>query len=381
MDTKQISQLAELIPTEVKLYAGDGQPTTNPHTIQNRFIENVAHALIDPAFGWKYATAFAASKLPLPSSVFSFSIRRAWDYVMMGHCCEDLRDALILREEPMKLKRALLEALLIIPTLTLGLIAELTGVSVAAVKIFTELWFDVRDRMNDVCFIANIVYPQTRQVELQADYWKTVTPEQLLLRAAHNTDSVEVVLELFGEVSTRARVPVKELKKLIRYNLLAEATFIIQLGGCHQELPILTRVVKLITADIKAAARVTASPQAWQPAIATSPVLEWSVLEAVRAVLVEQHTTSRFQKRHQNEKVQNSSQRSLASSSSQSSLESQIPVTILECQTTVWFGATNRVRSTNSEVLPDNGSNVPVEDTLRVADHRPCLTECPVVTV
>ena len=248
MQPNDIHNLVELVPPDFQLYAANRSANLDGVTLKKLALERVSRAVMDPAFGWNFVKAFAEQKQQLLGCALPTSFWSAWSLEVNGHLEKHLGQALMLRQPGMKMKRALLEALLIMPDVTLERIASISCLSVKAVKIYSELWFDVRERFDDAAYIAGIVYPETRLVELQPDYFATVDPVQLLLRAAHNTGSVEVLLKLFGATESGQRLSDEELIQLLRLRVLAEADFIIQVGGIHQDLPILNLAMKLVTA-------------------------------------------------------------------------------------------------------------------------------------
>lgn len=281
MQIPRIHTLLKAVPPHVKLYeTQDTAPDANPLCTRLAWAETSAD------FPWTYAAAFAACKTILPAAVTEPAIREAYGYLIGGKCSESLRGALVLRTVPMKLKRGLLEALLLVsPALPLERIGELTCLPVDLVEIYEALFFSVRDRADDVSFLANIAYPNTRTVEFQKDYLTNVDPCDLLKRAALR-GGLDVVMELMGVLTSGTTLNDAELARILKTNILAEAAWLAQAGCVHQKLPILDRAMKLITADIKASSRAQAPATRVmaQPAAAISPAPAFSVLEAARAV-------------------------------------------------------------------------------------------------
>ena len=111
-----------------------------------------------------------------------------------------------------------------------------------------------------------------------------MAPADLLLRAAHK-GNLDVVLELFGAVSTRATVPADELAKILRRDILAEAFFILQTGGIHEKLPVLDMAINLLVASTKALA--TSAEATHQPSLlpTASSTTTRSLLDRARALL------------------------------------------------------------------------------------------------
>jgi len=258
-------------------------------------------------------------------------------------------------------------------------IAELTCMSVKAVQTYSELWFDVRDRFDDLCFIANIVYPDTRQVEFMPDYYATVQPEQLLLRAAHNTEDVDVVLQLFGAVSAGARLPEDELIKMLRVNILAEAAGVAQVGCVHQKLPILDRAMKIITADIKALSRIQApATRVVAQPMATKPMAPGSLLESIKTTMAADREKAQLSMVPLTRKGMKSSQCSRSSHRSRRShsfLERKGSIPGSERKTTIWIKAADGVRTADAELFPKSDGDSLEENLFRIPDSIARLDE------
>ena len=137
MKTTRIHRLVEVIPPSINLFAGAHGVQPLQESWDCLEIHRLARALYDPAFAWAYAVAFAEAKMPLPALVNESSILEAYRFLRYGPCSDSLRGALVLREEPLKLKRGLLEALLLVaPALPIERLGELTGESKEAVQLY-----------------------------------------------------------------------------------------------------------------------------------------------------------------------------------------------------------------------------------------------------
>ena len=283
---KIIAQLVDSIPADMRPYAAEASMTDVVGAGGNMLIVNYAYAMMDPAFGWKYAMAFAKATKPLPAVVSEPYIRAAHDYLISGKCSDNLLGTFALREESMKLARGLLEALLLVaPAMPLERIGELCCLPVAMIEKYEALFFSVRDRADDLCYRAAIAYPKTRQVEFQPDYIATVDPCDLLKRAAVR-GGVDVVLELFGAVTSRSSLTDKELARILRTNILAEAAWLAQAGMIHQPLRIFDRALRLINSSERAVARAQEAATrvaAHAPAASSKP--GFAVLQRVGAML------------------------------------------------------------------------------------------------
>lgn len=65
------------------------------------------------------------------------------------------------------------------------------------VKLYEQLFFNVRDRMHEKCHISHIAWPQTRQVEYQFAYNQREDAGYLMMRASRNHGSA-VALNFAG---------------------------------------------------------------------------------------------------------------------------------------------------------------------------------------
>jgi hypothetical protein len=286
MQTHRIHTLLKAVPANVRLRLYEAQDTAPGDPVCDRDIVQMAHAETDPAFAWTYATAFAACKAPLPAAVAEPAIHEAYRYLISGQCGDSLRGALVLRTVPMKLKRGLLEALLLVsPALSLERIGELSCLPLDTVAMFESLFFSVRARADDVAYISNLAYQTTRSVEFQKDYLANVDPCDLLKRAAVR-GGVDVVLELMGVLTSGSNLSTNELARILKTNILAEAAWLAQAGCIHQPLEIFKLASKLIIADARASSQSPAprGSVGVPPGAAISHTPEVSLLEAARAV-------------------------------------------------------------------------------------------------
>ena len=368
----RLRQLLEIIPARVKLYeqtrdARHIDPFFRPEILQ------AAQAQMDPSFGWQLAVAYAIAKEPLPAIVSEPAIREAYQYASGGNCSDIFIEVLVLREEPMKIKRGVLEALLLVsPALPMEKVAELTGLSVKAVMLYEELFFAVRQRSGDLCFLASILYPDTRRVEFEPGYLSKVDPCDLLKRAAWR-GGVDVVMELLGRVTSGHQITDQEYARVLKTNILSEAAWLAQVGLIHQPLEIFKLASKLMVAAMKASGRAQGGH--WR--VATAPGATdaaksgWSVLEAARAPLTEART--RLTKVPLARKWLKSSHRSHTSHASR---EGEAAVASFERPTAIEVRAPNRMRAAYAIPLPESDGDSLLKDLPGTASRTACIDEC-----
>lgn len=65
-------------------------------------------------------------------------------------------------------------------------IGKAYGMPSEVIEAYEQLFFNVRDRKNEALFIANLVYPDTRLVELSENYFKTEDKGRIIMRSAYN---------------------------------------------------------------------------------------------------------------------------------------------------------------------------------------------------
>ena len=248
----RIIELVSIIPPESRIYA-DATPVARgatPPAEADVAINRRANALLDPAFPWHYAKAFAQLRQPLPAMVHEPYIKLAYEHIMNRAINEDISWGQIIQHPKWQTKRGILEALLLLPDLRLDQVAAYTGLAVTTVMIYEGLFFSVRDRLEDKLFINEIAYPQTKHVEYQAEYWNTAEPSELMIRAAFHGD-LDTVLEIFGSRTPREEQSSEVSMKRLKSRTLADADFIVRAGGSSSKVPVLDSARKMIEATEK----------------------------------------------------------------------------------------------------------------------------------
>jgi hypothetical protein len=227
---------------------------THSHAVE---INRAAYALLDPAFPWLFTMAFINMKKPLPLEVDENHMRQAYEYEFRNFHDPRIFNALLFRHPHWRPRKNLLEALLIIPSLSLADIARLTDTDLAAVQMYENLFFSVRDRLTDKKYINDIVYPQTRMVEHRPNYFLTEDPGHLMLRAAYNY-GLEAVLEIYGITTELEEMPSELYARKLKSRLMAKSFSIAQSGGINQtNLPVMNHAFKLLLAAENTDAPIT----------------------------------------------------------------------------------------------------------------------------
>ena len=248
MNKARIIELVGTIPRKSKIYAevkADGAPVECDVQIHRR-----ACALLDPAFPWKYAQAFAQLRQPLPESVVEHYIRAAHAHLSGRIINDEISEAQVMQHGRWATKRGFLEALLLLPNLRIDEIAVQAGLSVSIVMTYEQLFWNVRDRRSDEMFVNEICLPNTRLNEYRDDFWETVQPRDLMLRAAFNND-LQTIFQIFGTRISAVELPADVSAKRAKARIMADAEFVIRAGGSSSNLPVLDSARRIIAAGEK----------------------------------------------------------------------------------------------------------------------------------
>lgn len=212
--------------------------------------------LYSPDAGWRMANTYARERKKFPLQLVG---RDRWLFIAYmallnpaTHHDRDVEDARQFRANPGTAAKlnALIMAGLGQPTDDhLQLVAEKTGFSKGAVEAYETLFFNVLDRAADRAYISQVVYPDTRVVELAEDYFDTTPAADLLLRAAYNHRDIDLVLRLAGMTAKACRQELAALstqEKEVTDAIMGNALLMSKLGLLNQRSTGLTRATSLL---------------------------------------------------------------------------------------------------------------------------------------
>lgn len=249
----RILELLGTIPAESKIYAESADvPAGTPTIAMDVLLNRRALALLDPAFAWKFAQAFAQLRQPLPAIVSEPLIKQAYAHISGQAINEDINEAQIFQHPKWGNHRGFLEALLLLPDLRLDEVAKHVGVSVSVVMLYEHLFWSVRDRLAETMFINELCYPQSSLVECrgEGDYFNEATPRDLMLRAAYHGD-LETVMQIFGSRTPQTEQSAEVSAKRVKTRILADADLVVRAGGAGSKVPVLDAARRMISAAEK----------------------------------------------------------------------------------------------------------------------------------
>jgi hypothetical protein len=165
-------------------------PEDSCYFVQNGVVGDrpgqLALALNDPKFGWNFLRALKEDGLPLSLVIDNLQLQEANGYLYGGYN-ESMDEALFLFHPANTTMRNLLKGLLICRDVTLETIANWMRLPLDVVRIF-ELFFNVRDRLDEPGYIAQLLNPDGLRINSDTD-----NEALLLLRTGARYGAREVI--------------------------------------------------------------------------------------------------------------------------------------------------------------------------------------------
>ena len=214
--------------------------------LQQRF----NRAIMDPQFQWVYLNEFVRTKQPLPpiiDAVCYEEMCRAYRYVTEDTDDEELHEVMVFRDPDNHRIRGCIEASLLCKTADLDAIAKAWSIPIRVLEIYSQLFFDVRDRLTDQVFYAKVVCPEGRIVEMQHDFLVQASPERILKIAI--PAGLTTIVTLAGAFS-QGMSNMAALKEQMELRGMEDAVLATILGGFNlKDSPAIRNARALIIAD------------------------------------------------------------------------------------------------------------------------------------
>ena len=252
MTKKRILQLLPLMPGNAPFLGGIEPSAVMPAAARrSAFLEKYSRCMSDPAFGWHFVEAFLASGRSFPVEAVDSSLLRAYywhtnEIAGLRSVVDAMRFAL-----PQNGEQDILQAMLLIPNLDPREICRLLTISLPALRIYTDLFFNVVDRRDEPDYIRGLVYPETRRVTLKPDYLEQVPTTYLLRRVAfeHGLEALKCVAGLRS--TYEQGIPAAEAAKRLESEIFRAANFVLALGGANSSAPVLKHARALASSGRK----------------------------------------------------------------------------------------------------------------------------------
>lgn len=197
------------------------------------------HLYKNPAFGWHAAAVFASlnKSFPVPLLDEDKWVFKAYLYCKNPSLYKDkhIMEAIILAHPDMKNNADVIEAMLLSKDFAdpkkIGLIL---GIPEETVSAYEKLFFNVLDRKKDNLYIRNIVYPDSRLIEMFDGYAAREDFGSLMKRYGYNYQGNELLylagLPNFALDNVPAHVSSSQLEGV----LMSQGLFLTQLGFTNQ---------------------------------------------------------------------------------------------------------------------------------------------------
>ena len=193
MKAVTIKALLDYLPTGVPVFR---MPSWDPSN-ENSKLEQFAYCYSKPSFPWVYVQTLAKRNIDFPHHLVDWVedeiLFKAYLRESKKETFPELDSALVLLTDTYKNIKAVINALLVCEGSTVDSVSNYTGISREAVEVYEKLFFNILDRKKEDFFLANIVYPNGRLVEIYKEYANLVDSESLLLRSAYNNGPEDVL--------------------------------------------------------------------------------------------------------------------------------------------------------------------------------------------
>lgn len=183
-------------------------PTTSCHAGDEEFPETSfkRRTYNRPDCGWVVVELLCAANMKFPifpegkiNRLFQARLWKMWPDQYGDHpSIAPVRHAHSLHADGANLAtRTILNAALMAKDATIEKVAAALGLPEKTIEAYEALFFNVLDRRDDALYLRNIVYPESRLVELCDNYLEETSLDVLLLRIGYNS-GLEAVLYAAG---------------------------------------------------------------------------------------------------------------------------------------------------------------------------------------
>ena len=233
METTRIEQLVALMPEQnayTRRLGGRFVPTADVSVE----VATYAHSLNDPMFGWVFIKALLDQSQMIPDLVVESPLLRTYAYHRYSNRDPHVRQAFQLRTQTEKLKRAMLQCMLLIDKFSLEHIAAEMMMDLDVVEIYEMLFWNVRDRLHDKVYITSLLFPQSSQVLWVDNYHRDEDFLNIAMRAAAQ-HGIETAKDFLGMGNPTSEFNAEGHAKAFESQVLSTAMYAARLGLLHQK--------------------------------------------------------------------------------------------------------------------------------------------------
>lgn len=184
MNTADIIRYCQLLPPFARRFDVCAEEVGSGSNHQARLVRT-HNALSDPRFGWLYVKTLVECNTAPPLGIANTWLLRAYMFEK-GRGRDPILEKVILMGTTPKIHfQYAIQALLIHKDFSFTKIAKRLGLDVAVVEAYEQLFFNVRDRMDDQAYMQNIIWPDGRYVEQNPNYQQENSFRQRLLQTSY----------------------------------------------------------------------------------------------------------------------------------------------------------------------------------------------------
>lgn len=233
MEAKRIEQLVNLIPEDSEYFNSFSGISTFDESDAMQSLNKFIICYKDLQFGYHFVLSFSKTKKKLPSSVSEYYIKQAYNFENGLKCDPNVKRAYMYYHPSNRYFKDLIEGFLLVDDITTAEIAKSTGIPEPTIKAYEQLFFNILDRKKEAAFIASVVYPETRLVELQENYYKNESNNMLLKRSAYN-NGPDDLMYMAGLKTGHLRGAGTEMAAKLEDSIMANGYYLARNGFLNQ---------------------------------------------------------------------------------------------------------------------------------------------------
>lgn len=241
MNTDRIRALRRLLPNPS--YRGDPALAGSSFSTQ---VSGFSEWEDSPEFGYNFVMALLHDKKDLPAMVKEQWLVALYRMERFKFFNTHVAEALSWREHARKKYRDVVEGMLICEDAPFELIAEKTNLPQKSIECYEQLFFNVKDRMDDNVYLSRLAYPNGITCHNDRDYFSVTDPGMLLLRAGFNRGIEDVLF--FAGLRGHSGAGV-DAAGILEHTIMTEGLVYARNGGLSQRgLPQITAAKAIIVA-------------------------------------------------------------------------------------------------------------------------------------
>lgn len=262
MTKNRIYELLETLPAEVSIngeLSGARWLEPENETMEDKLrrkmadVQRYAYAYADLKFAWRYVQVLLRNGIPLPSflkATVDGPVIKLYRHLAYDVHDVDVFEAMMLAMTPQRRQeKNIVNALLVSKDFKLDAVVRATGLEPSAIGMYEKLFFNVLDRRHEAAYMAAVVYPDGRMVEVMDNYLQgdgAILPK-LLMRAGRSGGSEDVLYNA-GMLAGLGSQSVRSNTTNLEHALMATGYMMARAGLGGQEIRAVNTARQLLAA-------------------------------------------------------------------------------------------------------------------------------------